>query len=125
MAQDPLIGTELGGYRIEAAIARGAMGVVYRAEQRAPRRRVALKVVAPELAMDPEFRRRFLREEEIAAALDHPNVLPVHDAGGGVSAALSAAPARRRGSEPAASSVVAPGGTPTGGRTRRTGCTRS
>jgi hypothetical protein len=78
---DPRIGQELGGYRIEALVARGGMGVVYRAVQPALGRRVALKVITPETAEDPEYRRRFEREWRMAAALEHPNILPVHEAG--------------------------------------------
>jgi YVTN family beta-propeller protein len=57
------------------------MGVVYRATDIALDRRVALKVVAPELAEDPRFRERFLRESRLAAAIEHPHILPVHAAG--------------------------------------------
>ena len=81
-----LTGRELGGYRVESEIGRGAMGVVYRAEHIHLRRAVALKVIAPEHARNDAFRDRFLRESRIAAALEHPNVVPVLDAGeaGGV-----------------------------------------
>ena len=78
---DPRIGTDIGGYRIEELIGRGGMGVVYRAEQIALGRRVALKLVAPELAEDPGFRERFQRESRLAASIEHPNVIPVHEAG--------------------------------------------
>jgi streptogramin lyase len=57
------------------------MGVVYLAEQLRLKRKVALKLVAPELAGDERFRERLLRESELAASIDHPNVLPVYDAG--------------------------------------------
>ena len=57
------------------------MGVVYLAEQVRLRRYVALKVIAPELAEDEDFRRRFERESQLAASLDHPNVIPVFEAG--------------------------------------------
>jgi serine/threonine protein kinase len=57
------------------------MGVVYLAEQRFPRRKVALKVLAPELARDERFRDRFVRESNLAASLDHPNIVPIHAAG--------------------------------------------
>ncbi len=77
----PTPGDELGGYRIQAVIGRGGMGVVYRAEHMTLGRTVALKVVAPELAADPGFRERFLREARLAASLDHPAIIPVHDAG--------------------------------------------
>src|SRR4051794_28005075 len=57
------------------------MGVVYLAEQVRLRRWVALKLIVPELAEDEEFRRRFERESQMAASLDHPNVIPVYEAG--------------------------------------------
>jgi non-specific serine/threonine protein kinase len=74
-------GRELAGYRIEELVGRGAMGVVYRAEQLGLKRAVALKLLAPELADDNGFRRRFLRESQLAASFEHPHVIPVHDAG--------------------------------------------
>jgi YVTN family beta-propeller protein len=75
------IGSELAGYRIEALLGRGGMGVVYRAHDLALDRPVALKILAPELAADVRFRERFLRESRVAASIDHPNVVPVYDAG--------------------------------------------
>ena len=57
------------------------MGVVYAAEHVALGRAVAIKVVAPELSSDPAFRERFLREAQLAAALDHPAIIPIYDAG--------------------------------------------
>jgi streptogramin lyase/predicted Ser/Thr protein kinase len=77
---DPAIGSTLAGYRLDALIARGGMGVVYRATQLALDRPVALKVIAHHLADDEAFRERFLRESRLAARLDHPNVVPVYDA---------------------------------------------
>src|SRR3954454_9435530 len=74
-------GTIVGGYRIESVAGRGGMGVVYRATQLRLNRTVALKVIADELAEDPGFRERFNHESEIAASIDHPNVLPVYEAG--------------------------------------------
>ncbi len=81
MSTDPRIGNELAGYRLEALLGRGGMGVVYRARDLALDRDVALKLLAPELAGDVSFRERFLRESRLAAALEHPNVVPIHDAG--------------------------------------------
>lgn len=75
------MGTEIGGYRITGLIGQGGMGTVYLAEAAAADNPVALKVLAPELASDEQFRRRFLREARYARSLDHPNVVPVHDAG--------------------------------------------
>ncbi len=77
---EPSIGSTLAGYRIESLIARGGMGVVYRATQLALQRPVALKVIAHRLADDEDFRRRFLSESRLAASLEHPAVVPVYDA---------------------------------------------
>src|SRR6476469_9718216 len=74
-------GVEIAGYRIEAFVGRGGMGLVYRAVEIALDRVVALKVIAPELVEDDEVRARFLREARAAAAIEHPNVIPVHAAG--------------------------------------------
>jgi YVTN family beta-propeller protein len=81
VSTDPRIGSELLGYRIEALLGRGGMGVVYRAYDARLKRSVALKLVAPELSEDVRFRERFLTESELAASLEHPNVVPIHDAG--------------------------------------------
>ena len=75
------IGSEFVGYRIEELIGRGGMGVVYRAYDLRLKRTVALKLIAPELALDERFRARFARETELAMSLEHPNVVPIHDAG--------------------------------------------
>jgi DNA-binding beta-propeller fold protein YncE len=77
---EPSIGSVLAGYRIDSLIARGGMGVVYRATQLALDRPVALKVIARELVDQEGFRERFLRESRLAASLDHPSVVPVYDA---------------------------------------------
>jgi serine/threonine protein kinase len=74
-------GALFGGYRIEDVIGRGGMGVVYRATDLELERLVALKLIAPELAGHERFRERFLRESRLAASLDHPNVVPIHEAG--------------------------------------------
>ena len=81
MWTQPAPGDELAGYRIESYIARGGMAVVYRARDIALQRPVALKLIAPELAMDEQFRKRFMREPELAAAIDHPNIIPIYRAG--------------------------------------------
>ncbi|HJP65636.1 MAG TPA: protein kinase [Actinomycetota bacterium] len=78
---DPRIGTELAGYRIEQLLGRGGMSVVYLATDTRLERKVALKVLGPELADNPGFRERFIRESKLAASLDHPNVIPVYEAG--------------------------------------------
>jgi hypothetical protein len=74
-------GAIVGSYRVESVLGRGGMGVVYRASDRRLDRVVALKVLSGETAQDPSFRERFLRESRAAAAIDHPNVLPVFEAG--------------------------------------------
>ncbi|HET9593451.1 MAG TPA: protein kinase [Solirubrobacterales bacterium] len=73
------IGSEVAGYRIEGLLARGGMGVVYRATHLGLERPVALKVIARELADRAGFRERFLRESRLAARLDHPSVVPIYD----------------------------------------------
>ena len=75
------IGTELAGYRIGRVLGRGGMSVVYLAHDHRLQRNVALKLLAPGLAEDEGFRARFLRESQLAASLDHPNVVPVYEAG--------------------------------------------
>jgi serine/threonine protein kinase len=81
------IGARLGtsmrvvGYRIEERLGRGGMAEVFRALDENLGRQVALKVLAPELASDPAFRHRFVRESRAAAAVDHPNIIPIYDAG--------------------------------------------
>ena len=70
-------GSEFDGFVIEGVAGRGGMGVVYRARQRRPERIVALKVIAADLADDPQFAARFRRESSIAAQIEHPNVIPV------------------------------------------------
>jgi ABC-type branched-subunit amino acid transport system substrate-binding protein/DNA-binding beta-propeller fold protein YncE len=74
-------GTTFAGYRVEGLVGRGGMGVVYSATDLSLERPVALKLIAPELAADERFRARFLREPRLAASLDHPNVIPIYEAG--------------------------------------------
>ena len=77
--------TLLGHYRIIAPIGRGDMGEVYVAEDTKLKRRVALKLLPRSLANDPEWRRRFERETQAVAALNHPNIVTIYsmeDAGG-------------------------------------------
>jgi hypothetical protein len=78
---DLALDSTFAGCRIEAVAGRGGMGVVYRATQLGLDRAVALKLVAPERAADPSFRARFEREARVAAAIEHPNVIPVYEAG--------------------------------------------
>ena len=75
------VGRVLAGHRIDALIGEGGMGVVYRASHLQLRRTVALKVLPPPLTADQEYRHRFEREAAIAASLEHPNVVPIYDAG--------------------------------------------
>jgi len=81
LSVDPQIGSKLFGYRLEALLGRGGMGVVYKAYHPRLKRYVALKLVAPGLAEDERFRERFLVETEVVASLEHPNVVPIYDAG--------------------------------------------
>ena len=74
-------GDVFAGHRIEGLAGRGGMGVVYRATELTLDRVVALKLIAPALAGDPDFRARFLRESRSAASIEHPNVLPIYYAG--------------------------------------------
>jgi serine/threonine protein kinase len=74
-------GFEIAGYRIESAIGRGGMAVVYRAEDTRLGRKVALKVLTPVLAHNEQFQQRFIRESRLAASLDHPNIVPIYEAG--------------------------------------------
>ncbi len=74
-------GSVIGGYRIDELISRGGMGVVYRVTNVALNRIYALKLLAPELADDDQFRERFKREIRVAASLHHPHVVEIHYAG--------------------------------------------
>jgi DNA-binding beta-propeller fold protein YncE len=74
-------GATLGSYRIESVVAHGGMGTVYRAAQEQLGRTVALKVIASNLARDPDFRSRFQREARLAASIDHPNLVALFEAG--------------------------------------------
>ncbi|MGI5451961.1 serine/threonine-protein kinase [Streptomyces sp. CA-249302] len=76
-----LIGRQVAGYRIEREIGRGGMAVVYRALDLRLERTVALKLLAPELARNDTFRLRFTHESRAAAAIDHPHIVPVYEAG--------------------------------------------
>jgi WD40 repeat protein len=81
VSDDPRVGTQLAGYRIESLLGWGGMSVVYLAEDLRLNRRVALKLLAAELAEDASFRDRFLRESKLAASIDHPNIVPIYEAG--------------------------------------------
>lgn len=86
MTSEMQAGSRMGNYRIERVVSRGGMGVVYLARDELLDRRIALKILAPELAENETFRRRFVSESRIAASLDHPNIIPIYSAGeiGGV-----------------------------------------
>ncbi len=76
-----LIGQQIGGYRIEERLGRGAMGTVYKATQMSLGRTVALKVLSPELTKDQKFCDMFLKEARAAGALNHSNIIQVYDVG--------------------------------------------
>ena len=75
------VGAFIAGYRLEERIGSGGMAVVYRAHDRRLDRPVALKILAPQLALDNAFRERFIRESRAAAAVDDPHIIPVFQAG--------------------------------------------
>ena len=70
-------------YTIEGEVGRGGMGVVYRARDERLQRRVAIKVLPPELAFQQDIRERFTREAQTAAKLSHPHIVPIHTVGEG------------------------------------------
>ncbi len=74
-----LVGRTLLRYRIEEKVGEGGMGVVYRASDDRLKRNVAIKVLPPELMTDPERKKRFVQEARAASALNHPNIVTVHD----------------------------------------------
>ena len=77
----PQVGEQFGAYRLLSEVARGGMGVVFRAQQADPDRIVALKMILPFRLHAPEIVRRFRVEADAVARLDHPNILPVYEAG--------------------------------------------
>ena len=81
MSQILASGTQLGGYRVESLLGRGGMGVVYEATQLSLGRKVALKLLAPDLSADEGFRVRFQREARIQAGIDHAHIVSVYEAG--------------------------------------------
>ena len=78
----PRIGEEFAGYRLVSLIGHGGMSIVYRAEHIGLERTVALKLLSPQLSGDEAFRERFQRESKVAASLEHPNIIPIYEAGG-------------------------------------------
>lgn len=75
------IGSQLGPYVIVAPLGAGGMGEVFRARDTRLEREVAIKVLPASMAHDPDRRARFEREAKSVAALSHPNILAIHDAG--------------------------------------------
>lgn len=74
-------GTTFAGYEVESVVGSGGVGILYRARQLRLDRPVALKLVEPEVAAEPVIRERLRREARTVAALDHPNVVPLYEAG--------------------------------------------
>jgi serine/threonine-protein kinase len=74
-------GDQLGDFEIVSTVGAGGMGVVYKARQQALERDVALKLIREEIASEPEYRERFMREAKLAASVDHPHVVTVYDVG--------------------------------------------
>lgn len=75
------LGRTIGSYRLEEEIGRGGMGVVYRAARLDTGETVALKLMLPEISANQQFRARFIREATLGSDLDHPNIVPIYDAG--------------------------------------------
>ena len=74
-------GSTFAGYEVESVVGAGGIGILYRARQLRLDRQVALKLVEPDVARDPVIRERLRREARMVAALDHPNVVPLYEAG--------------------------------------------
>src|SRR5579864_5521100 len=74
-------GSELAGYRVTGLLGRGGMGFVYEAEHQLLRRKAAVKTLAPEVGGGADFKERFIRESQTVASIDHPNIIPIYDAG--------------------------------------------
>ncbi len=81
MAEELKVGDQLGDFEVLEVAGAGGMGVVYKARQQSLDRDVALKVIREEIASEPEYRERFLREAKLAASVDHPHVVTVYDVG--------------------------------------------
>src|SRR5499427_5498922 len=74
-------GTRLGPYEILSLVGAGSMGEVYKARDTRLDRTVAIKILPPNLAADPQFRERFDREARTISQLDHPHICALHDVG--------------------------------------------
>ena len=82
MTQDPGVGRTLGDrYELVSVIGRGGMAEVWEAQDTRLGRRVAIKILRPDLARDPAFQARFRREAQSAASLNHPNIVAAYDTG--------------------------------------------
>jgi serine/threonine protein kinase len=81
MTEELKVGDRLGDFEILSVAGEGGMGVVYKARQQSLDRDVALKVIREEIASEPEYRERFLREAKLAASVDHPHIVTVYDVG--------------------------------------------
>ena len=78
---DRLLGQQLGSYQILSLLGTGGMGVVYKARDPRLKRTVAIKVLPADQVSDPERKRRFIQEARAASALNHPNIITIHDIG--------------------------------------------
>ena len=75
------VGSEIAGYRVTGLLGRGGMGFVYEAEHAILGRKAAIKTLSNDLGGDGDFRERFIQESQMVAALDHPSIIPIYDAG--------------------------------------------
>ena len=75
------VGSEIAGYRVTGLLGRGGMGFVYEAEHAILGRKAAIKTLSNDLGSDGDFRERFIQESQMVAALDHPSIIPIYDAG--------------------------------------------
>src|SRR5258706_3909226 len=78
---DELLGKQIGHCTVQRKLGQGGMGAVYLAHHPGLNRAVAIKILPGDLALSPEFKERFFREARLAARLEHPNVVQVHDVG--------------------------------------------
>jgi serine/threonine protein kinase len=76
-----MIGQQISSYQIHSLLGAGGMGVVYQARDTRLKRFVAIKVLPPDRVSDPERKRRFIQEARAASALNHPNIITIHDIG--------------------------------------------
>ena len=75
------VGSEIAGYRVTGLLGRGGMGFVYEAEHAILGRKAAIKTLSGDLGGDGDFHERFIQESQMVAALDHPSIIPIYDAG--------------------------------------------